>query len=484
VSNRPEQRIAPQPGPQERFLATAADIAIYGGSAGGGKSFGLLLEPLRHKDTRGFNAALFRRNAVQITNPGGLWDEAEKLYIPLGARPIRHRLTHVFPSGTQIRFSHLEDEKEVYAWQGAQVCYMGYDELTHFSAKQFFYMMSRNRSMCGVRPYIRATTNPDPDSWVADFIAWWIDQNETIDGKPNPRYGYPIKERAGVFRWFIRVNDELIWADTEAELVARHPRSKPKSVTFIPASVYDNRILLETDPGYIANLEALSYVDRMRLLAGNWKIRASTGNVFRRSWFKIVDAVPRERTSTIRYWDRAATEPSPDNPKPDWTVGVKITRDDRGMFFVEHVERIQGTSGTVEQCIKNTASQDGVDVAIGIEQDPGQAGKAEANYHIRQLAQFNIKAFPATKSKLVRAKPASAQAQAGNVFLLRGSWNEAFLAELEAFPDGLDDDQVDGFSGGLNALADTSPSAVRLVKSKDPNRTPIDMRARRGRGLL
>jgi hypothetical protein len=75
----------------------------------------------------------------------------------------------------------------VYDWQGAQIPLICFDELTHFRAHQFFYMVSRNRSTCGVRPYIRATCNPDADSWVANFLAWWID----------PETGFPIPERAG-----------------------------------------------------------------------------------------------------------------------------------------------------------------------------------------------------------------------------------------------------------------------------------------------
>jgi hypothetical protein len=80
----------------------------------------------------------------------------------------------------------------VHAWKGAQITLICFDELTHFSAHQFFYMVSRNRSTCGVRPYIRATCNPDADSWVADFLSWWID----------PESGHPIRERAGVLRYF------------------------------------------------------------------------------------------------------------------------------------------------------------------------------------------------------------------------------------------------------------------------------------------
>ena len=99
-----------------------------------------------------------------------------------------------WPHGSKIKFSHLQLETTVHDWQGAQIALICFDELTHFTAYQFFYMVSRNRSTCGVKPYIRATCNPDADSWVAEFLAWWID-HET---------GYPIPERVGVLRYYIR----------------------------------------------------------------------------------------------------------------------------------------------------------------------------------------------------------------------------------------------------------------------------------------
>ena len=75
-----EGTIRPQDGPQTAFLASKADIAIYGGAAGGGKTWALLLEPLRHKDVHDFGCVFFRRTTVQIRNEGGLWDESSKLY--------------------------------------------------------------------------------------------------------------------------------------------------------------------------------------------------------------------------------------------------------------------------------------------------------------------------------------------------------------------------------------------------------------------
>src|SRR5436189_1986846 len=107
--------------------------------------------------------------------------------------------------------------------------------------------------MAGVPGYIRATCNPDADSWVRSLIDWWID----------PDTGFPIKERSGVLRWFVRDGDSLHWADTRADLVEMFgPESEPKSATFIPANVRDNRILLDKDPAYLAYLKALPYVER------------------------------------------------------------------------------------------------------------------------------------------------------------------------------------------------------------------------------
>ena len=123
--------IRPQPGPQEMFLATSADIALYGGAAGGGKSYGLLLEPLRHINNKHFGAVIFRRTTKQVTNEGGLFDTSEKLYPLFKARPVN--LTWKFPSGMSVTFAHLEYEKNVNDWQGSQIALIGFDELTHFT---------------------------------------------------------------------------------------------------------------------------------------------------------------------------------------------------------------------------------------------------------------------------------------------------------------------------------------------------------------
>lgn len=434
--------IRPQPGPQESFLSTSADIAIYGGAAGGGKTQALLMEPLRHIGVQRFGSVLFRRTTQQIRQEGGMWECSQPLYLPLGGNPREQMLDWRFKTGARITFAGMEHERDRFNWDGSQITLIGFDQLEHFTYQQFFYMLARNRSTCGIRPYIRATCNPDPDSWLVNFLTYWID----VDGD-----GYPIDERAGHIRWFVRRGDDIHWADQPEPLIKQFGNdSHPLSVTFIPARVEDNKILLATDPTYLAKLKALPLVERERLLRGNWKIRPAAGMYFRRSYFQVVDAAPTGG-QTVRYWDFGATEAEP-GTDPDWTAGIKMQRDPQGRFFVHHVERFRGSPLQVEQAVHNMAQSDGKAVRIGISQDPGQAGKSQASGYVRALAGWDVRVRRETGEKTTRAGSLSAQAEAGNVYLVRGSWNESFLTELENFPQAAHDDQVDAASGAFDLL--------------------------------
>lgn len=442
-----ELKISAQQGPQTQFLSTDADIAIYGGAAGGGKTFALLLEPIRHHGNSEFGCVVFRRNSTQVRNTGGLWSESEKIYPLLGAHPREAALSWEFPSGMTLRFSHLEYDKTVLDWQGAQIALMGFDELTHFTEKQFFYMLSRNRSTSGVKPYIRATTNPDPDSWVIKFIDWWIDKD-----------GFAIPERSGAVRYFVRMNDSLMWFDSKEQVhekLGNGPEIQPKSVTFIAAKLEDNKILMDKNPEYLANLLALNKVDRMRLKDGNWKIRGNAGMFFQRDWFKVVDFVPEGWIGMVRYWDRAATVVTPDSPDPDWTRGLKMYKYPNGNYVVVDLKGTRDTPMKVEQMIVNTASQDSNQCPVAIEQDPGSSGVADKDNYVRLLSGYQIIVNKPSVDKVTRAKPVSAQSEHNNIMILRAPWNEDFFTELENFSedDVGHDDIVDVFSGAFNYLA-------------------------------
>lgn len=268
-----ETEVRPQAGFQEAFLASPADIVIGGSGAGVGKTFALLLETCRHVGNTGFSPVVFRRTTPQIRASGGLWEKSFELYPLLGGEPKETLLQWNMPSGASIKFTHLEYEKDVLSWQGSEIPLECFDELTHFTKNQFFYMLSRNRSMCGVTPYVRATCNPDPDSWVAEFISWWIGPD-----------GFPIPERAGVLRYFTKDGDSIVWGNTPEEVLARvphlvsnlpeevSPRQLIKSVTFIPGRIAENKKLLSKNPEYLANLMAQDETEKQRLLHGNWKV--------------------------------------------------------------------------------------------------------------------------------------------------------------------------------------------------------------------
>ncbi len=437
--------IKPQPGPQEAFLATPADVCIYGGAAGGGKTYGLLMEAMRHKSDPDFGAVIFRRNYTQVTAQGGLWDSSRSLYRYIRGAMARKtpKLHWEFPSGAKVNFAHLGSDDDCESWQGSQIAMIGFDELTHFSRYQFFYMLSRNRTDSDVKPYIRATCNPDADSWVAEFIAWWIDQNT----------GYPIPERSGKIRYMVRINDELIWGDTKQEVIEKGADEEDiKSVTFIASTLQDNQILMKRDPGYLANLKALPLVERERLLYGNWKIKPAAGLFFKRSQVgAFLEAVPDDVISWARGWDLAATSEDEDGD-PAYTAGVLIGKRRNGRYVVANVTNVRLDADDVRKHIKSTCTMDKQKYKRVVErlpQDPGQAGKDQAKSYIKMLAGFIVKAIPETGSKETRAEPFAAQWQAGNVDLVMGEWNEMYLTQLESFPESKFKDMVDASSSAF-----------------------------------
>jgi predicted phage terminase large subunit-like protein len=445
------QVIRPQPGPQEAFLASPADVVVYGGAAYGGKTFALLLEAARFTAEPNFGAVIFRRTSPQITSEGGLWDTASKIYPLLGAEGLVGKLQWRFPSGAKITFAHLQHEKDKFSWQGAQLPLIGLDEATHFTEGQFFYLLSRNRDPSAtVRPYIRATCNPDPDSFLAGLIAWWIDQDT----------GLAIPERSGIIRWFIRHHDAVVWAQTKADLERDYPGSEPLSFTFIPSSYKDNPLGLAADPGYMARLSNLPRVEAERLKNGNWLVRPAAGDYFRASDLPLIEAaeVPAKRIR-VRWWDRAASLPSESYPDPDWTAGALLSLDPAsGLVTIEHIDRFRGRPGTVQARIRQRAEEDGRETAVGLFRDPGQAGVAEAESYLRLLAGFRTIIQPETSGKEVKAAPLSSYAQGsgpgqGLVRLVRGPWNQAFISEAENFPKVAHDDQVDAAAGAFNWLA-------------------------------
>lgn len=452
-------RIRANSEPQRMFLSTPADIAIYGGAAGGGKTLGLFMDIFRDLKTPGFNSVVFRRNGADIDKPGGLEDESKKIFYHPWIHPNRKtiRYNHInkewrFPADTRVKFGHIQYEKTLEDWYGPQICQISFDQLEQFSRKMFWHMVGRNRSTCGIKPRMRANCNPKPDSFILKELIWWYIAPD----------GYPIQERSGKIRWFVRTPEEkLIWANSREELEKNYSGRKrdffPLSFTFIPAKVTDNKDLMAADPDYYAKLMMLPLVERERQLHGNWKISEAAGNIFRKEWFKTITALPHDIDRWVRFWDLACSEVTERNPDPDKYSGVLLGFCPDGRVIIVDVRRGRASSLEIENIIANTAARDGFSVEGWIEQEGGSGGKAWPENIIRtRLQGFNYHKQPIRENKIDRSKPLSAQAENGNVFIYRPNgeeqeWEEPYLMEMCNFPTkGHHDDDVDATTGAYS----------------------------------
>ena len=386
---------------QELFLKTEAREALFGGAAGGGKSYCLTMAALQYVDVPYYNALLIRRTYGDLDQPGALMDIMRQWLE--GSRGVHW--DHVeniitFPSGAQLKFGYLRNEADKDRYQGANYHFIGIDELTQFDEDQYLWLMSRNRA-------------PISESDIPLRI--WAASN------PGRRGHYWVKQRFLI----------------EGELKGR---------TFVRSLLQDNPHLDYNE--YKKTLENLDPVTRQQLLDGNWDVVAG-GGFFQRQWFKIMDAPPQS-TLKVRFWDLAAT-PKTETNDPDWTAGALVSMND-GSYCVENIVRTQQTAQKVEELIRHTADVDGPDVAVIIEQEPGASGLQVLDYYRRHvLPDRNLRAFRPTGPKESRIAIVSSHVESGNLMLLRGNWISELLDEAELFPDG-HDDQLDSIAGAVAML--------------------------------
>lgn len=382
---------------QAEFLLMEDREALFGGAAGGGKSDALLTAALQYVEVPNYAAILFRKTFADLALPGALMDRAQGWLAGTDAKWNERDKTWLFPSGATVGFGYLEHENHKYRYQSAEFQFIGFDELTQFSESQYRYLFSRLRRLEGSKVPLRMRSASNPGGIGHE----WVKQRFIIE-KPN---------------------------------------------LFVSANLADNPYLDREE--YTRSLMQLDPVARRQLLDGDWSARQA-GNKFRREWFEVVDEAPAN-ASRVRYWDLAATEPKP-GKDPDWTAGVRMSEKD-GIFYVEDIKRLRQTPRHVESLIRQTAELDGRAVDVYMEQEPGSSGVNTIDHYRRRiLLGFAFRGNKTTGSKEVRANPLSAAAEAGNVKLVRGPWINAFLDEIESFPLGSHDDQVDSTSGAFEML--------------------------------
>ena len=312
-------------------------IFLTGNSA---KSHILMLTPLNIIDDPRTAIIMFRRTTPQLTGQGGLVDKARMIYdeLPVEWRPTftQNPWKAQFPNGASIVWRPMQHVNDKYDIQGLEFTLIGVDEGTQFEAEQLEYMMSRLRSGSRYKSRMIVSCNPDPDHIICEWIKdYYLDDR-----------GFPIEERAGHVRYFIRKDGDYIFANTQEELGERFGippeayKKKIKSFTFIPATIYDNPWMLENNEEYLAELEALEPVERDRLLHGCWFARPEGSSYFKRKWLQGDDNVRVKRRSDVptglnmvRGVDRAHTEPHEGNRDPNYTAFSPLCGKDKDGYY-------------------------------------------------------------------------------------------------------------------------------------------------------
>lgn len=272
-----------QLGGQENTLSSNADIVIAGGSRGGGKSWLLLNRCLYDIYNPNFRSVILRAATDDLSD---LVDVSFDVYRDFGEyNKSKDDMTWNFKNGGWLKFSFHAGSIENFKtrFQGKQFAFVGVDEVTHMAYEKFKYLITCNRNAFGIRNQFIGTCNPDPDSWVAKFIDWWIGED-----------GLPIRERDGKVRYCFMDGDSpdtIFWGDSKEEVYAQcreiidsywRPEYKRygtpqdlfiKSVAFIEARLADNVALMSSDPTYLANLANQSEEQRARDLEGNWRFK-------------------------------------------------------------------------------------------------------------------------------------------------------------------------------------------------------------------
>ncbi|MFC5488494.1 terminase [Dokdonella soli] len=280
------QAVAWKPTPrQAEFLAAPDFEVLFGGSAGGGKSDGLLIDAaglsqnaLAEPDYR---AILLRRSFPELRD---LIDRSQLIYpiVDDGAKYNHTEKVWTFTSGAKIELNFLKREQDRFLYQGRAFAYGGFDELTQYATDAVYrYMLSRIRTANPrIRPYARATCNPGGvgHEWVKDHWA--------------------INDAGEATRFKVDVEMQLTDGSTVKRTITRR---------FIPARLGDNPYLASTD--YLSNLLQLPEMERRALLEGRWDVTDIPGQIYREEIekavieqrFTRVPIVPRLPVNT--FWD-------------------------------------------------------------------------------------------------------------------------------------------------------------------------------------
>lgn len=329
----PPKRYCPHvPTPKQlAFLLCPRAEVFFGGAAGPGKTEGLLMGALQLVEQPRYSALLLRRTFRQLNQSNSIMNRARQWLANTDAawKDIDKRFS--FPSGATLTFGNLDSEDDVYQYDSSEFQYIGFDEVTSFSERQYTYLFSRLRTTTDNPVPLRMRSASNPGNRGHDWVK---------------------------ARFMVGQPPQVLQRDCPTRF-------------FLPARITDNPHIRRDE--YLASLANLDAVRRRQLLDGDWEVSPS-GNLFRREWFAIEDDWPREVTGIVRAWDDAATRDG-----GDWSVGVLMAMVGSGMLYVIDVVRIQGSPLDVERLKAVTAHADaqltGRRAVILLQQEPGAAAR-------------------------------------------------------------------------------------------------------------
>lgn len=403
---------------------------FYGGAAGGGKSDGLLIGALQYVDVPGYAAIILRRTYQDLSLPGALMDRARSWLLGTDAVWNDKLKRWTFPSSAVLVFGYLEHEGDEERYQSAEFQYIGWDEGSQIPQRQIDYVNARCR-------------RPGPHKPGARDLA-----------------AVPLRIRIGS-------NPGGIGHAYLKERYIEPARAKrlPVGTAVIRASLADNPYIDRVSYELMLNAIA-DPTDRQRLRDGDWDVMPA-GGLLDRSWVRYLDSAPAELAPftlsrggarLVRSWDLAGTDKSKKDRDPDWTVGVLLGKLD-GRVYLLDVRYVRASPGKVEALIQATAAEDGKQVPIRLEQEPGQSGKAQIVRYRTLLLGHTVAASTSTGSKVLRAGAVASAAEAGNLYVVtdyyqtgeRQPWVNWAVDQLVQFPSG-HDDVMDAVSAGLDYL--------------------------------
>jgi predicted phage terminase large subunit-like protein len=434
------------------LLENEVDIHLTGGGAGSGKSFLSLLKAVKLVEDPAAKVMVLRLSYPMLKD---LISASKQIYPHFGGVYKAQARTWIFPNGAEIDFKAMpKDLLEVQGWE--RTTYI-VDEAAEFKLEDILAIFSRLRSATYKgKMSMLLTCNPNKTSYLLDFVQFSLDQD-----------GIPLAGTEDKIRYFCVQNSHVKWADSAEELYEKYGNGLKLGVEFVPMKFkftpmlcYDNKVLMKADPGYPGRLLSQPRVNQLRLLYGSWYAAVSGSTMVTEDMFEVVDHPPINPVAKIWGWDLAASIPNEANQfKCDWTVGVLMSKDSLGNFYVENVVRFQKQIDGVLKGIRDTAWECGLDVTHVIPCDPGQAGKVASKFYITFLAENGIstrvEGSNPHANKATRFGPFASVSANKSVKIVRGEWNRIYFDEICFFTGkkGDTDDQADATSSAFNQLA-------------------------------